>query len=277
MYLVSPDILEKALDKNEEEGSNLLSRTSYPVLSTSTADTTRQICYEREITKSRLSPTTGTVDNISLVQKEMTDVLNDEDMDVEEKLHIYNQLMSRVLVNKAMYMFSPEPDVAPLPCEINEPVTIRGKKWTCQEGLPKRMLDAIEAVPKSYHIQIIELYKLLRANKNIRKDGRLLLGKKSIDDHHLTKLLALTAREKTQKGDRYPEFQKDQLQLYGLISKMNPNRKYIKNQALHKVDIDFQKELAAGRAVVRGGGGRDEGDEDQEGEGFLKLRGKKSW
>ena len=34
MYLVSPDILEKALDKNEKEGSNLPSRTcpSYPVL-----------------------------------------------------------------------------------------------------------------------------------------------------------------------------------------------------------------------------------------------------
>ena len=82
--------------------------------------------------KSRLSPTTCTVDAVSCVQKEMTNVLNDEDMDLEEKLYIYNQLMSRsgVLVNKARYMFSPEPNVAPLPDDINEPVTIRRKKWT---------------------------------------------------------------------------------------------------------------------------------------------------
>ena len=85
--------------------------------------------------KSQLSPTTCTVDAVSCVQKEMTNVLNDEDMDVEEKLHIYNQLMSRVLVNKARYMFSPEPNVAHLPDDINEPVTIRGKKWTRQDGL----------------------------------------------------------------------------------------------------------------------------------------------
>ena len=54
MYLLCPDVLEKALDKNEEEGSNLLSRTfpSYPVLSTPATDTARQVYYERENTKS---------------------------------------------------------------------------------------------------------------------------------------------------------------------------------------------------------------------------------
>ena len=76
------------------------------------------------------------------------------------------------------------------------------------------------------------------------------------------------AREKTQKADRYPEFQKDQLQLYELITKINPKRKYINNQALPKVDIDFKEELAAGRPVVRRGGGIEEGDADQGGKGF---------
>ena len=196
------------------------------IMRTSAADTARQIFFT--------FPTTCIVDTISRVQKEMTNVLHDEDMDMGKKLHIYNQLMSRsgVLVNKASYMFSPEPEVAPLPDNINEPVTIRGKKWTRQDALPKRMLDVIEAVPKSYHIQITKLYKLLRANKNIKKDGRLVLGNKSIDECHLTQLLALLAGEKTQKADRYPEFQKDQLQLYGLFNKINPKRKYIKNQAL---------------------------------------------
>ena len=94
-------------------------------------------------------------------------------------------------------MFSREPDVAPLPDNIKEPVTIRGKKWTRQDALPKRMLDAIQVFPKSYHIRITELYKPLRANKNIREDGRLVLGKKSIDERQLTQLLALMVREKT--------------------------------------------------------------------------------
>ena len=86
MYLVSPDVSEKALDKNKEEGLNLPSGTcpSYPVLQTSATDMARQIYYERENTKSRLSLT------ISRVQKEMNDVLNNKDMEVEEKLHIYN-------------------------------------------------------------------------------------------------------------------------------------------------------------------------------------------
>ena len=61
------------------------------------------------------------------------------------------------------------------------------------DRLPKRMLDAMESIPKSYQIQITELYKLLRANKNIRKDGRLVLVKKSIDERHLTQLLTLIA------------------------------------------------------------------------------------
>ena len=59
MYLVSPDVSEKALDKNKEEGLNLPSGTcpSYPVLQTSATDMARQIYYERENTKSRLSLT----------------------------------------------------------------------------------------------------------------------------------------------------------------------------------------------------------------------------
>lgn len=236
---------KKALDKNEEEGSNLPSGTCplYPVLRASPADTARQIYYEGENIKSRLSPTTGTVDAISRVQKEMTDVLNDEDMDVEEKLYIYNQLMSRsgVLVNKARYMFSPEPDVAPLPDQINQPLTIRGKKWTRKDPLPKRMLYAIDAVPKSYHIAITQLYKLLRANKNVRPDGRLVLGNKSIDERHLTQLLASMAQQKTQRADRNPEFQKEQLQLLGLISKVYPRVRYIKNQGIRKVDINLER------------------------------------
>ena len=45
MYLVSPNVLEKALNKNEEQGSSLPSGTCplYPVLRTSAADTARQI------------------------------------------------------------------------------------------------------------------------------------------------------------------------------------------------------------------------------------------
>ena len=39
------------------------------------------------------------------------------------------------------------------------------------------------------------------------------------------------------------------------------------------MDIDFKEELTAGRPVVRGGGGGiDEGDQDQEGEGFSKVK-----
>ena len=53
MYLVSPDVMEKALDKNEEEGLNLpRACLSYPVLWTSAADMARHIYYERENTKS---------------------------------------------------------------------------------------------------------------------------------------------------------------------------------------------------------------------------------
>ena len=114
------------------DGSNLSSGTclSYSVLTTFPTDMGRQIYFEWENTKSRLFLTIGTVDAISRVQKEMTNMLNDEYMDMEEKLHIYNQLMSRsgVLINKARYIFSPELDVTPIPDNINEPVTIRGKK-----------------------------------------------------------------------------------------------------------------------------------------------------
>ena len=87
MYLVSPHVCEKALDKNEEEGLNLPSGTclSYPVLPSSFADMARQIYYERENTKSQLSSPTSTVDVISRVQKEMTNVLNNEDMEVDKK------------------------------------------------------------------------------------------------------------------------------------------------------------------------------------------------
>ena len=53
-------------------------------------------------------------------------------------------------------------------------------------GLPKRMLDASQVVSHTNHQTI----QLLRGIKNIRKDGRLLLGKNSIDERHLTQLLA---------------------------------------------------------------------------------------
>ena len=242
MLLIKPDVFEKS-----EKGASSSSSASEHLLSHPNKQEEREAMSEddgsqgtfirREMIKDSLSPIAPTVNVLEHLEKVMARVLKDPTMDTEEKLATYDDLMTRsqILTSKSKSMTTEpytsgdetEPQKRPIP------VREKNKKNKSSAAIPEPLLKEIDKIPLQANseetLQCPQHWKRLSRFTSLHKKRSYVPeGNVQLDKPALARLLTTVVRPTGKKRPDLPH----QKAFLGVLKKINPKMRYIRNKTL---------------------------------------------